>query len=135
MKAASFSELVAGGYTFLRRRRCPWCGEQVAFFRTPKGKKAPFVLLESGKYLSHFATCSEAARRKREKGEETVRKDEVSLFEAQKITDLREEDLCRKAESGELKSRRVDGMLYFDRFQILELVQQTTDAARCEGES
>jgi ribosomal protein S27AE len=68
VKAATYVELVQAGYTFLGRRRCPRCGEDVAFFLTPKKRRAPFVLLESGKYLSHFATCLQPPPR-REEGE------------------------------------------------------------------
>jgi len=57
VKAATYTELVRAGYTFLARRRCPRCGEEIALFLTPNARKAPFVLLGSGRYLSHFATC------------------------------------------------------------------------------
>jgi len=60
---ATYTELIEGGYVFLARKRCQVCGDDVALFRTPKGKRAPFVLLHSCKYLSHFATCRYAVRR------------------------------------------------------------------------
>jgi len=53
VKAATYTELVRAGYTFLARRRCPRCGEEIALFLTPNARKAPFVLLGSGRYLSH----------------------------------------------------------------------------------
>lgn len=59
---ATYTELFKGGYVYLARKRCQSCGDDVALFRTPKGKRAPFVLLQSGKYLSHFATCRYARR-------------------------------------------------------------------------
>jgi hypothetical protein len=59
---ATYSDLVRGGYTFLRRRHCSICGEEVIFFLTPARKKAPFVLLKSGRYLSHFALCGPGRR-------------------------------------------------------------------------
>jgi hypothetical protein len=54
---ATYIELVNGGYVYLSRKRCQVCGDDVILFRTPKGKRAPFVFLQNGKYLSHFATC------------------------------------------------------------------------------
>lgn len=68
MKAATHIELVRAGYRFLGRRMCTLCGEEVLFFMTPKRRRAPFVLLSSGKYLSHFATCVEPQRGKTEEG-------------------------------------------------------------------
>jgi len=61
---ATYVELVSGGYVYLSRKRCQACGDDVILFRTPKGKRAPFVLLQSGKYLSHFATCRSATNAK-----------------------------------------------------------------------
>ena len=63
---ATYIELVNGGYMYLSRKRCQACGDDVVLFRTPKGKLAPFVLLQSGKYLSHFATCRYARRAQHE---------------------------------------------------------------------
>lgn len=69
MKAATYTELVRAGYTFLGRRRCRTCGEEITLFLTPNVRKAPFVLLgSSGKYLSHFATCPEPWKGKGERG-------------------------------------------------------------------
>ncbi len=59
---ATYIELVNGGYVYLSRKRCQSCSDDVVLFRTPKGKRAPFVLLQNGKYLSHFATCRSAKR-------------------------------------------------------------------------
>jgi hypothetical protein len=64
VKAATYTELVRAGYTFLGRWRCPRCGEEVALFLTPNARKGPFVLLGSGRYLSHFATCPEPRKGK-----------------------------------------------------------------------
>jgi hypothetical protein len=61
---ATYIELVNGGYVYLSRKRCQVCGDDVVLFRTPKGKRAPFVLLQNGKYLSHFATCRSARKAK-----------------------------------------------------------------------
>jgi hypothetical protein len=68
---ATYIELVEGGYVYLARRRCRACGEDVVTFRTPKGKRAPFVLLQNAKYLSHFATCR-SARKVKDQEEKSV---------------------------------------------------------------
>jgi len=52
VRAATYTELVEAGYTFLRRRRCPRCGEDIVFFHIAKAKRAPFVLVASGRRIS-----------------------------------------------------------------------------------
>ena len=70
---ATYIELVNGDYVYLSRKRCQVCGDDVVLFRTPKGKRAPFVLLQSGKYLSHFATCRSARRMTGQRGNPPAR--------------------------------------------------------------
>jgi hypothetical protein len=65
---AEIIDMVNGGYRFVSRVQspCPSCGEQVRLFRTPQKQVAPFVVLVSGKLVSHFAICPNAKKEKQE---------------------------------------------------------------------
>jgi hypothetical protein len=63
---ASMADMFRGGYVFLRTKECADCGELMHFFRTPKGRKAPFVKTPRGRMVSHFAVCHAARDRQTE---------------------------------------------------------------------
>jgi hypothetical protein len=54
---AAMADMLRGGYVFLRTKECGDCGELVWLFRTPKGRKAPFVKTPRSRFVSHYAVC------------------------------------------------------------------------------
>ena len=54
-------ELAKAGYTYEGTRECsgPTCHQQIAWYRTPKGKRIP---LEEGTLEPHFANCPDVER-------------------------------------------------------------------------
>jgi hypothetical protein len=66
---AEITEMIRGGYRFISRVKCgpcPNCGEEIRLFRTPMNRIAPFVVLVSGKLVSHYAICPRAKEKKKE---------------------------------------------------------------------
>ena len=57
---ANYTDMIVGGYVFLQTKRCRDCDELIYMFRTPKGRKAPFVKTPRGRFVSHFAVCPAA---------------------------------------------------------------------------
>lgn len=57
---AKMADLLIGGYVFLETKRCRDCGEVIYMFRTPRGRKGPFVKTARGRFVSHFAICQAA---------------------------------------------------------------------------
>ena len=55
------SELVAQGYTYEGTSKCkgPTCGETIAWYRTPQGKRIP---LTEGTLEPHFSSCPDVNR-------------------------------------------------------------------------
>ena len=51
--------LAKAGYTYENTRKCssPICGQDIAWYRTPKGKRIP---LDEGTLEPHWATCPDA---------------------------------------------------------------------------
>jgi hypothetical protein len=54
------TDMIVGGYTFLQTKRCRECSNLVYVFRTPRGRKGPFVKTPRGRFVSHFAVCAPA---------------------------------------------------------------------------
>lgn len=55
---ATREQMIAAGYEFEFNRECSRCGVPIQFWKTPKGKLAPFELEKGiGKLVSHFALC------------------------------------------------------------------------------
>jgi hypothetical protein len=123
VKAATYTELVRAGYTFLGRR-CRRCGEEIAFFLTPNAKgavRAPRIS------LTLRDVPGAAGRKKRGRRKSSMRANEADLAEAVRLLDLPAEVVCRLAEAGKLKSRQADGTVYF-------LILHVQDLARCQAE-
>lgn len=57
---ATMTDMILGGYVFLQTKRCRDCDNLVYMFRTPKARKGPFVKTPRGRFVSHFAVCTEA---------------------------------------------------------------------------
>jgi len=54
--------LMAAGYRFDNHSVCKGCKAEVEWWLTPKGKKMPFDLMQSGdsKAVTHFSSCPDA---------------------------------------------------------------------------
>ena len=63
------------------------------------------------------------------------RRDEIGLFDAADLLDLPEENLCRLAEEGKVKSRLVDGGFYFLREAIESLRRKQVEELRAQEAS
>ena len=63
------------------------------------------------------------------------RRDEIGLFGAADLLDLPEENLCRLAKEGKVKSRRVDGALCFLREEIESLRRMKAKELRAQEAS
>lgn len=55
---AKMIDMILGGYVFLQTKKCRDCGNLVYMFRTPRGRKGPFVKTPRGRFVSHFAVCT-----------------------------------------------------------------------------
>jgi hypothetical protein len=55
---ATHADMLRAGYVFLATKDCANCHELIHFFRTPRGKRAPFVKTPRGRFVSHFFTCA-----------------------------------------------------------------------------
>lgn len=53
-------ELKAAGYVFSNDANCRGCGSRIEWWTTPKGKKMPMDVDESGNCVSHWSTCPNA---------------------------------------------------------------------------
>jgi hypothetical protein len=53
-------ELIAAGYKFDNDSHCSGCGASIEWWITPKGKRMPMDVGESGNVESHFSTCPKA---------------------------------------------------------------------------
>jgi hypothetical protein len=58
----NLSEMKPAGYKFESHARCKGCGEQIEWWSTPRGKKIPMNVMETGSHaaVAHWTTCSEA---------------------------------------------------------------------------
>jgi hypothetical protein len=60
---ATVEELRTAGYKYDRYSYCSGCGALIEWWTTPRGKKMPMDVTDSGgKVQSHFATCPKAAQ-------------------------------------------------------------------------
>jgi hypothetical protein len=61
---ATLAALEAAGYTRMVYTRCSGCGAAMEFWRTPGGKRIPMNPMSSpeAEAVSHFATCTSAAK-------------------------------------------------------------------------
>ncbi len=60
---ATMTDMILGGYVFLQTKRCRDCSDLIYMFRTPRGRKGPFVKTPRGRFVSHFAVCTAARTR------------------------------------------------------------------------